>query len=181
MIEKYDLSIQKLPKARQLLNIDGTVNKLGFVTEIIVLTIQSGGYNRSHKFLVADIGEDDFILGYPFFEATNPNIDWSAGTLNRPVGLFDQKTWAKLHEGWCKATQILGQIRKTTIAQQLAEQATDKKERTWQELVPKSYHQHGKVFFEKTPERFFLEKDDGIILLTLNLTHQLPLTAESIH
>jgi hypothetical protein len=154
MVEKYDLSTQKLPKARQLLNVDGTVNKLGSVTEIVILTIRSGGYNRSHKFLVADIGEDDFILGYPFFEATNPNIDWSTGTLNRPVGLFDQKAWAKLHGGWCKATQILGQIRKTTIAQQLAEQATDKKERTWQELVPKSYHQHGKVFSEKASERF---------------------------
>jgi len=39
MVEKYDLSTQKLPKARQLLNVDGTVNKLGSVTKIVVLTI----------------------------------------------------------------------------------------------------------------------------------------------
>ena len=103
MVEKYDLSTQKLPKAQQLLNIDGTVNELESITEIVILTIRSGSYNRSHKFLVADIEEDDFILGYPF-KATNPNIDWLAGTLNRPVELFNQKSWAKLYGGWCKAT-----------------------------------------------------------------------------
>ena len=75
MVKKYDLSTQKLPKAQQLLNVDETINKLGSVTEIIVLTIWSGSYNRLHKFLVADIKENDFILGYPFFKATNPNID----------------------------------------------------------------------------------------------------------
>ena len=74
IVEKYDLLTQKLPEARQLLNIDGTVNKLGSITEIVILTIQSNSHNWSHKFLVADIREDDFILGYPFFEATNPNI-----------------------------------------------------------------------------------------------------------
>ena len=115
MVKKYDLSIQKLPKVQQLLNIDETVNKLGSVTEIVVLTIWSDSYNWSHKFSVADIGEDDFILGYPFFKATNSNIDWSAETLNRSVGLFNQKAWAKLYGGWCKATQILEQIQKTTI------------------------------------------------------------------
>ena len=67
------------------------MNKLGSVTEIVILTIQSDSHNWSHKFLVADIGEDDFILEYPFFEATNPNIDWLAETLNRPVRLFGQK------------------------------------------------------------------------------------------
>ena len=43
---------------------------------------------------------------------------------------------------------------KTTIAQQLAEQATDKKNKTWQEQVPHKYHKHGKVFSEQASERF---------------------------
>jgi len=28
-----------------------------------------------HLFYVVDIGQDDFILGYPFFEAATPTID----------------------------------------------------------------------------------------------------------
>jgi len=35
------------------------------------------------------------------------------------------------------------------VAQQLAEKAADTKEQTWQELVSKQYHKHGKVFFEQ--------------------------------
>jgi hypothetical protein len=84
--------------------------------------------------LVADIGEDNLILGYPFFEAVNPRIDWPTGTIDTKVALFN----------FCKAT----------VAQQLAEQATDKVERPWQELVPTIYHRHNKVFSEKASERF---------------------------
>jgi hypothetical protein len=34
------------------------------------------------------------------------------------------------------------------------EQATDKKERTWEELVPMQYHKFGSIFSEKDSERF---------------------------
>jgi hypothetical protein len=37
---------------------------------------------------------------------------------------------------------------KTTVAQQLAEQATDKTVRPWDEIIPPQYHQHAKVFSE---------------------------------
>ena len=40
------------------------------------------------------------------------------------------------------------------MAQQLAKQATDKRVRTWEEIVPTRYHHHGKVFSEKALERF---------------------------
>jgi len=45
-------------------------------------------------------------------------------------------------------------VAKTTVAQQLAEAAMDKKKQTWQELVPKRYHRHGKVFSEEASECF---------------------------
>jgi hypothetical protein len=97
-----------------------------------------------HQFLVADIGEDNLILGYPFFETANPVINWKKGTLPKPITLSVQKDWTKgENETWFHQ-----QIAKVTMAQQLAEQATDKKERTWDELVPKQYHVHEKVFSE---------------------------------
>ncbi len=40
------------------------------------------------------------------------------------------------------------------IAQQLAEAATEKKKKSWDELVPKQYHDLEKVFSETTSERF---------------------------
>ena len=45
-------------------------------------------------------------------------------------------------------------LAKTTIAQQLAEQATDKTVRPWDQIVPPQYHQHARVFSETTAYRF---------------------------
>jgi hypothetical protein len=43
---------------------------------------------------------------------------------------------------------------KTTVAQQLAEQAADKTQRSWDQIVPPQYHAHAKVFSEDTAQRF---------------------------
>jgi len=45
-------------------------------------------------------------------------------------------------------------LRKTTTATDLAIEARDKKEQTWQEIVPKAYHAYGKVFDEIKAMRF---------------------------
>jgi len=50
---------------------------------------------------------------------------------------------------WIKT--LLG---KTTVAQQLAEAATKKEKKNWDELVPKQYHNLKKVFSETASERF---------------------------
>jgi hypothetical protein len=44
-------------------------------------------------------------------------------------------------------------VAKTTIVQQLAKAATDKKKWTWDEIVLKEYHQHKKIFLEMESER----------------------------
>jgi len=109
--------------------------------------------NIWHRFLVADIGEDDLILGYPFFEAANPVINWIKGTIKGGVALISYMDWNALPEAE-KKTWFHAMLAKVTVAQQLAEQVTDKKERTWQELVPKQYYCHRKVFSKKESERF---------------------------
>jgi hypothetical protein len=129
--------------------LDGTLNKQGEITEVVILTIQCEKHCTLHRFLMADIGEDDIILGYPFFEATNPQIDWPTGAVGKPIFLTSHKESRREDE-----TQNHNAARKVTVAQQLAEQATNKKGRTWEEQVPAEYHKHGKVFSEQASERF---------------------------
>ena len=43
---------------------------------------------------------------------------------------------------------------KTTVVQQLAEQATNKTVHTWDQIVPTHYHEHAKVFSEEVAHRF---------------------------
>ena len=45
-------------------------------------------------------------------------------------------------------------LAKTTVVQQLAEQATDKTVRPWDQIVPSQYHQHAKVFSKIVAHRF---------------------------
>jgi hypothetical protein len=66
-------------------NVDGTNNKLGEVTDEVRLSIHHENYDEEHRFLVADIGEDDIILGYPFFEAANPLINWPTGRMRGTI------------------------------------------------------------------------------------------------
>jgi hypothetical protein len=51
------------------------------VTDEVRLLIHHKDYNEEHRFLVANIREDDIILGYLFFEAVNPLIDWLTGRM----------------------------------------------------------------------------------------------------
>jgi hypothetical protein len=45
-------------------------------------------------------------------------------------------------------------LKRTTVAQQLAKQATSKEEQNWEELIPKQYHKFGSIFSEVDSERF---------------------------
>jgi len=56
--------------------VDGTNNKAGQILEVVDLTVNNNGEQALHAFYVTDIGQDDFILGYPFLEASNPDVDW---------------------------------------------------------------------------------------------------------
>ena len=151
LIERHHLPLKELSKPRKVRNVDGTTNRQGTVTQTAEIMIQYHDSVTCHNFLVADIGEDDIILGYPFFEAAEPRIDWPNGKLNGHVSLSCRKDWEQWAEG-DEDTLFHARIAKATMAQQLAEKATDKKERTWQELVPKQYHPHGKVFSEQESE-----------------------------
>jgi len=173
-VEHLKLTTRTLVKPRKVQNVDGTPNKSGEISKAVDLLVNNNGQKASHAFFVANIGQDDFILGYPFFEASNPNVDWSGGRIEgfttissinadtwRPPTKGTKRqdstpAWVRCIPGWEEGDEVWLQTRvaKTTVAQQLAEAATDKKKRIWQELVPKRYHQHGKVFSEKVSECF---------------------------
>ncbi len=130
-------------KPRKVKNVDGTLNKAGAVTHTMTFKINYQGKETCHKFLIADFREDNVILGYPFFEGTNPDINWTNRTMKGTVelkGMTENSSWIKT---------LLG---KTTVAQQLAEAATNKKKKNWDELVPEQYHDLEKVFLETASE-----------------------------
>ena len=83
-------------KPHKVQNVDGTPNKSGKILEVVDLLVNNNGQRASHAFFVTNIGQDDFILGYPFFEASNPNVDWSSSCIEgfTAISSIDANAWA---------------------------------------------------------------------------------------
>ena len=109
------------------------------------------------------MGPDDLVLGYPWFAATNAQPNWASETLPalvtirmkgaasgkpmRSVQVAGMRTTVQnmplLNKGDKLYIHILciNRFAKTTVAQQLVEQAIDKTIRSWDQIVLPQYHQ----------------------------------------
>jgi hypothetical protein len=73
------LPIKRLENLRKLYNVDGTENKaeeLQYYTDLETCTRMT---STKLRFFLSDLGEHKAILGYPWFAAVQPNIDWKKG------------------------------------------------------------------------------------------------------
>ena len=70
------LPIKQLNKPRKLFNINSTENKSRELLFFTNLQVHTGGQNVTLCFFLSDLGEYKAILGYPWFAAMQPKIDW---------------------------------------------------------------------------------------------------------
>jgi hypothetical protein len=76
------LPIKQMDEPKKLLNVDGTENKSGELKYYTDLAVQIGGTHTTLRFYLSDLGEQKAILGYPWFAAVQPNIDWKKGWID---------------------------------------------------------------------------------------------------
>ena len=76
------LPIKQLPEPRPVLNIDGTENKSSKLKYYTDLNVRTGQNTTTLRFFLSDLGEHKVILGYPWFVATQPRIDWKKGWID---------------------------------------------------------------------------------------------------
>ena len=77
---KYlQLPIKRLEEPRNLFNIDGITNKSGSLQFYTDLQVQTGAQRTNLRFFLTDLGDNKAILGYPWFAAVQPCIDWKRG------------------------------------------------------------------------------------------------------
>jgi hypothetical protein len=74
--------IQCLKEPRKLFNIDGTPNKSGELLYFTDLQTQTGTQRHTLRFFLSNLGENKVILGYPWFAAFQPWIDWKRGWID---------------------------------------------------------------------------------------------------
>jgi hypothetical protein len=75
------LGTKKLTPAWPVFNIDGTHNKAGTIDQTIHLYTKLGETEQCLQFFVTDLGKDCMILGYPWLQTFNPDINWTNGKL----------------------------------------------------------------------------------------------------
>ena len=79
---------QAFEKPKKIFNIDNTENKLGSITHFIDLKVQTKGIVKDMRFLIANIGTENLLLGYPWLAAFEPGFRWRPAimdSINFPV------------------------------------------------------------------------------------------------
>ena len=60
-------------------NVDGTKNKTGMITSFVNLTLTINGKEITTDLMVTGLGKQNIILGFPWLNEQNPDIDWKTG------------------------------------------------------------------------------------------------------
>ncbi len=76
------LPIKQMNEPRKLLNVDGMENKSGELCYYTDLQVQMGANYTNLRFYLTELGEQKAILGYPWFTAAQPKIDWKQGWID---------------------------------------------------------------------------------------------------
>ena len=101
VVAQLQLTKRKLEKLQKVQNVDGTTNKDGEILEAEDLLVNNNGKSTTHAFFVANIGQDNYILGYPFFEASTPNVDWHGARIEgiTSISTTDASSWTPPMKG----------------------------------------------------------------------------------
>jgi hypothetical protein len=73
------LLIKMLKEPRKLFNVDGTPNRAGDLRYFTDLAIRTGTKLTMLRYFLSDLEDNKVILGYPWFAAAQPKIDWAKG------------------------------------------------------------------------------------------------------
>ena len=159
-------------------NVDGTENKTGTITRYVDVNLQIGNRTTATKLLVTGLGCQKIILGFPWFEEQNLEINWETGTLtwqkeNRTpttsIEVLDEEEYLNRtqnildedKESVISFMDIYGKFEpvwinaKTNLAMDMAiKNNLTKQEKSVEEMVPKEYHEFLDVLSEEKAARF---------------------------
>lgn len=136
-------------------NVDGTVIKSGLITHYAPQTFSVGNRTYQDNFMVTDIGQNQAILGLPWLQKVNPQIDWKGRTIAIwKLGLMSGQSIGDTL-GIRKHLETIQSltIGRTTTSTELA-QGQPQIKRVLEDMIPAQYHEFLSVFDKKAAERF---------------------------
>jgi Reverse transcriptase (RNA-dependent DNA polymerase)/RNase H-like domain found in reverse transcriptase len=168
---RWELPTHDLVYPRKVFNVDGTENRNGMIVKSCMLRVRCGGKQARQRFYIMNLGDDHILLGYPWLEEFNPDIDWKAGAMKGlqielEVTSLAWQNWrqgqatikiAQMEPEWEAGNELI--ICKTHFAQDwaIAERARkgkDKAVTVEDQGIPNEYKRHSKVFSKEGAKRF---------------------------
>src|SRR6267142_1678782 len=157
------IPIKRLPSPRTLLNVDGTENRSGRLEYYTDLQVRTGNDITKLRFFLSDLGEHKAILGYPWFAAVQPKIDWRKGWIDHtqlPIILKTSDATkatfiSKTRNVPCSTHQDQFYIGRVTIfpTNDVPFEPFGKPSQPPAPKIPPEYQRHSKVFSEEASQR----------------------------
>src|SRR5258708_23482202 len=137
--ERMGIGTKELPNPHQIWNIDGTLNKGGYLTHYVDLDIQTKGIHKEMRFLLTDLGED-LILGYPWLATFEPKVTWKTATIDTTaLPVVIRTVNPRIEQMAPIIAQTLTEPEKWDIIHELAEQSTIRTTATELAITAKQY------------------------------------------
>ena len=74
-VEQMGFETMMLEEPLKVFNVDGTANKVGTITEFVRVLLEVQGHQQRVDLLVTGLGRNKVLLGMPWLEDTNPDIN----------------------------------------------------------------------------------------------------------
>ncbi|ESK82932.1 hypothetical protein Moror_1335 [Moniliophthora roreri MCA 2997] len=147
---------QELPENIQVFNVDGTPNKVAWITHSVMATYKIGSKDLTDTFLLSGLGKEDVILGLPWLQKYNPDVNWKSGEVT-----FRPKQYVKIprndnvfnNESPEEIIRRIDIRAKMSVSQTMAHQVKQK-EQMFETLVPEYLHEFRAQFEDREAERF---------------------------
>ena len=167
--QQKNLLVKTLLTPHQIVNVDGTRDAGGEIKYYVDLEMVQGTKRVNLRFFLTSIGECKIILGYPWFAAIQPNINWAQGwitTKQLPVILQTpdahkvcfvprQRNVSRQPPNYMMhLTFVMFPDSQTKTKQTLASQLAERKQKRIDIELPEEYQRHHHIFSEKESQCF---------------------------
>jgi hypothetical protein len=147
------LPIKQLQLPQLIFNVDGTPNRQGQLKYFTDLKVQTGRVHTNMRFFLTDLGEHKIILGYPWFAAKQPKINWARGWIDHsqlPIVLRTEDA-GRAKFLLCTQPKVCGRPNPILIARV---EWTPPTCAPIMMTIPPAYKRYHKVFSEEASHRF---------------------------
>src|SRR5712672_3621629 len=154
------LPIKTLRYPRPLFNVDRSTNKQGDLKFYSDLIIRTGTTRKNMRFFLSDLGNHQLILGYPWFAAYQPKVDWAKGWIDvsqLPI-VISAPDAPKVHPVSRPSLVLQARVednQKIYAARiSFPSDQVIKEDREALQKIPLEYRRHAQVFSESAAQRF---------------------------